>query len=29
MPPHPEVPMPEARTMARYIMSLAPSKAER
>ena len=27
MPPHPEVSMEEARAMARYIMSLEPSKA--
>jgi len=28
MPPHPEVSPEEARTMARYIMSLAPHETE-
>jgi hypothetical protein len=27
MPPHPEVSLPEARVIARYVMSLAPPKA--
>lgn len=27
MPPHPEVSLPEARAIARYVMSLAPPKA--
>jgi hypothetical protein len=27
MPPHPEVSLPKARAIARYVMSLAPPKA--